>query len=54
MGQLGAFLAAAATSVESALRIVYQPQAVFRVRPVARCTATMPGHSEAVRACVRE
>ena len=24
------------------------PQAVFRVRPVARCTASMPGHSESV------
>jgi len=34
--------------VEAALRIVYLPQAVFRVRPVARCTASMPGHSEAV------
>jgi len=35
-------------SVESALRIVYQPQAVFRVRPIARCTASMPGHAESV------
>eukprot|EP00878_Enallax_costatus_P027399 GHUV01029494.1.p2 GENE.GHUV01029494.1~~GHUV01029494.1.p2 ORF type:complete len:102 (-),score=15.84 GHUV01029494.1:107-412(-) len=26
------------------------PQAVFRVRPVARCTASMPGHSESVLA----
>jgi ribosome assembly protein 4 len=36
--------------VERALRIVYMPQAVFRVRPVARCTASMPGHSESVLA----
>ena len=35
-------------SVEAALRIVYQPQAIFRVRPVSRCTASMPGHAEAV------
>lgn len=35
-------------SVEAALRIVYQPQAVFRVRPVSRCTSSMPGHAEAV------
>ncbi len=35
-------------SVEAALQIVYQPQAVFRVRPVSRCTASMPGHAEAV------
>lgn len=34
--------------MESALRIVYQPQAVFRVRPIARCTASMPGHAESV------
>ena len=27
---------------------MYQPQAVFRVRPVARCTASMSGHSDAV------
>ncbi len=32
-------------SVETALRVVYQPQAVFRVRPVSRCTASMPGES---------
>lgn len=32
-------------SVESALRVVYQPQAVFRVRAVTRCTASMPGHA---------
>ncbi len=30
-------------SVETALEITYQPQAVFRVRPVSRCTASMPG-----------
>lgn len=33
---------------ENVLSIVYQPQAVFRVRPVTRCTSTMPGHSEAI------
>lgn len=34
--------------VESVLDVVYQPQAVFRVRPVTRCTSSMPGHAEAV------
>lgn len=34
--------------VENVLSIVYQPQAVFRVRPVTRCTSSMPGHAEAV------
>jgi len=47
-GELGAYLAKNAVSVEQSLRVVYMPQAVFRVRPVARCTASMPGHSEAV------
>lgn len=28
--------------------IVYQPQAVFRVRAVARCTDSIPGHTEAI------
>lgn len=36
------------TDFESVLSIVYQPQAVFRVRPVTRCTSSLPGHSEAV------
>ena len=29
--------------MEAALRIVYQPQAIFRVRPVSRCTASLAG-----------
>lgn len=33
---------------ENVLDIVFQPQAVFRVRPVTRCTSSMPGHAEAV------
>jgi hypothetical protein len=47
-GELGAYLAKNAVSVEQSLRVVYMPQAVFRVRPVARCTASMAGHSESV------
>ena len=46
-GALGEFLAASNASVEAALRITYMPQAVFRVRPVARCTASMPGEPSA-------
>uniref|UniRef100_A0A6V7QYA6 Uncharacterized protein n=1 Tax=Ananas comosus var. bracteatus TaxID=296719 RepID=A0A6V7QYA6_ANACO len=37
-----------AVSVEKVLRIVYQPQAIFRIRPVNRCSATIAGHTEAV------
>lgn len=33
---------------ESVLEIVYQPQAVFRVRPLTRCTSTLPGHTDSV------
>lgn len=33
---------------EKVLDIVYQPQAIFRVRPVTRCTSSLPGHAEAV------
>ena len=35
-------------STETTLQITYQPLAVFRVRPVTRCTDTLPGHTEAV------
>ena len=35
-------------SSESVLEIVYQPQAVFKVRAVTRCTSTIEGHAEAV------
>lgn len=37
-------------SVERVLRVSYRPQAVFRVRSVTRCTASLPGHAEAVLA----
>ena len=35
-------------NAEKTIPIVYQPQAVFRVRPVSRCTSSMPGHGEPV------
>lgn len=35
-------------SPESVIAVVYQPQAVFRVRSVSRCTSSLPGHTEAV------
>jgi ribosome assembly protein 4 len=38
-------------SSESVLSIVYQPQAIFRVRPVTRCSSTIPGHEEAILHC---
>jgi ribosome assembly protein 4 len=33
---------------EETLEITYFPQALFLVRPVTRCTASLPGHSEAI------
>ena len=35
-------------STEQVVRIVFVPQAVFRVRAVTRCTSTLPGHAEAL------
>nr|CAB3264348.1 notchless protein homolog 1 [Phallusia mammillata] len=35
-------------STESAIKIIYQPQAVFKVRAVTRCTSSIEGHAEAV------
>ncbi|XP_072446080.1 notchless protein homolog 1 [Chiloscyllium punctatum] len=33
---------------ENVIDIIYQPQAVFRVRAVTRCTSSLEGHAEAV------
>jgi ribosome assembly protein 4 len=35
-------------STEHLLKLTYQPLAIFKVRPVTRCTDTMPGHTEAI------
>lgn len=35
-------------STENILCLTYQPLAIFRVRPITRCTDTLPGHTEAV------
>ncbi|GMI23995.1 hypothetical protein TrCOL_g12868 [Triparma columacea] len=35
-------------STEKTLTVTFQPLAVYKVRPVTRCTDTMPGHTEAV------
>ena len=47
---LGPHLAAVAASLEGATLVTCRPQAPFRVRPVTRCAATLPGHTEAVLA----
>lgn len=35
-------------NTEQVIDIIYQEQAVFKVRPVTRCTSSLPGHSEPV------
>jgi len=35
-------------STEQTLTLTYHPLSVFRVRPVTRCTDTLPGHTEAI------
>ncbi|KCV67521.1 hypothetical protein H696_06040 [Fonticula alba] len=35
-------------TTEEAVTVLYQPQATFRVRAVTRCSASIPGHAEAV------
>lgn len=46
--RLSDFLNENKVSTEDVLQLTYQPLAVFRVRPVTRCTDTMPGHTEAI------
>ncbi len=48
VGNLKDFMAKRQLSSETTLEIVYQPQAVFRVRALTRCTSTLPGHTDAV------
>lgn len=36
------------SGTEAVLPILYQPQAIFRVRAVTRCAASIPGHTEAI------
>lgn len=35
-------------NTEGVVDIIYQQQAIFKVRPITRCTSSMPGHAEAV------
>ncbi|KAL6888857.1 hypothetical protein ACP4OV_009883 [Aristida adscensionis] len=48
--QLGTYMQQKNANIEVTLRIVYQPQALFRIRPVNRCSASIAGHTEAVLA----
>lgn len=48
VSSLGSCVSALGVETEQVLAVVYQPQAVFRVRAVARCTSSLQGHTEAV------
>nr|KAF6457840.1 notchless-like protein 1 [Rousettus aegyptiacus] len=48
VSSLGKTLESQAVETEKVLDIIYQPQAIFRVRAVTRCTSSLEGHSEAV------
>jgi len=39
-------------STEGALKIIYQPQALFKVRAITRCSSSIEGHGEAVLSAV--
>ena len=45
VSSLSASLQEQRASTESVLSITYQPQSLFRVRAVTRCTSTLPGHT---------
>ena len=45
---LAASLPKAVLTAEKPLELFCLPQAVFRVRPVTRCTASLPGHGEPI------
>lgn len=47
-GDLRSFMDKRQINQEVTLEIVYEPQAVFRVRPLTRCTSTLPGHTDSV------
>ncbi|KAF6095817.1 notchless-like protein 1 [Phyllostomus discolor] len=48
VSSLGKTLELQAVETEKVLDIIYQPQAIFKVRAVTRCTSSLEGHSEAV------
>ncbi|XP_028400379.1 notchless protein homolog 1-like [Dendronephthya gigantea] len=47
-GSIGDVVNQGLLETEKIIEIIYQPQAIFRVRAVTRCTSTIAGHAEAV------
>ena len=44
--ELSSVVDAAGLSTEGVLAVTYQPQAVFKVRAISQCSATIPGHAD--------
>ena len=47
-GKLSAVLGKLKVSSESVVTIQFQPQSIFRIAAVTRCTSSLPGHTEAI------
>jgi ribosome assembly protein 4 len=47
-GKLSAVLGKLQVSSESVVTIQFQPQSIFRIAAVTRCTSSLPGHTEAI------
>ena len=47
-GKLSAVLAKLQLSSESVVAIQFQPQSIFRIAAVTRCTSSLPGHTDAI------
>lgn len=45
---LNVHLSSLSTSTERTISLTYQPESLFHVRGLTRCTATLPGHAEAI------
>jgi hypothetical protein len=50
-GTVGDVLEQCGLGTEQVVEIVYRPQAVFRVRSVTRCAASLPGMASLKRSC---
>ena len=38
-------------NAETVIPVIYKPEAMFKVRPITRASATLEGHTEAILAC---
>lgn len=48
LNNLAATMSSAGTSTEETINVIYHPQALFKVKPVTRCSSDLPGHQQAI------